>query len=79
MRVNVFRISGSVPASNYIQFPKAASQTLGLVGRFVYIQYRPVRDKPFVIHLEAAVKGGVVIRLSFSNLYKVQKCTPTCL
>ena len=78
LRTNVFKITGSVPASNFMQFPNAASQSLGLVGRYIYVQFRPTKDQPFVIHLETAVKHGVVVRISFSNLYKVRACVRLC-
>lgn len=36
----VFCISGTVPASNYVLLPKKRSQSLGLTGRFLYLQVR---------------------------------------
>ena len=36
----VFKIRGTIPAGNYMQLPKKRSRTLGLTGRFVYIQVR---------------------------------------
>lgn len=34
----VFSMSGSVPAANYIQLPKAKGPILGLTGQFLYLQ-----------------------------------------
>lgn len=31
-------MSGSVPAANYIQFPKSKGPILGLTGQFLYLQ-----------------------------------------
>ncbi len=34
----VFKIRGLIPAANYVRVPKLKSQTLGLTGRFLYMQ-----------------------------------------
>ena len=34
------KISGSVPANNYIQFPADAKKSMGLVGHYVYIAFK---------------------------------------
>lgn len=31
---------GSVPAGNYIQFPRTTTQSLGLTGRYLYIFFK---------------------------------------
>jgi len=36
----VFRLTGTVPAANFIQLPKTRSQSLGLTGRFLYLEVR---------------------------------------
>lgn len=62
----MFRIRGSVPASNYILLPKTSSQSLGLTGRFLYLLFRPSPNKHFVVHLDitAEVKSvyGLMIQ-----------------
>ncbi|XP_028822928.1 WD repeat-containing protein 90 isoform X2 [Denticeps clupeoides] len=70
---------GSVPASNFIQFPKSGSQSLGLTGRFFYLLFRPTPGKQFVAHLDIAAEDGQVIRVSFSNTCKEFKSTSTWL
>ncbi len=45
IHANVFRLIGSIPASNFIQFPKSSSQSLGLVGRFLYLEMRLLPSK----------------------------------
>ena len=75
----MYRISGSVPAGNYIQFPKTASQSLGLTGHYIYMLFKPIVTKYFVVHIDAATDDGVIIRISFSNLFKEFKSTSTWL
>lgn len=75
----MFRILGSIPAANYIQIPKTSSQSLSLTGRFVYVTFKPLSSKYFVIHVEVVVSSGMVVRISFSNLFKEFKSTLTWL
>eukprot|EP00055_Hartaetosiga_balthica_P015764 m.95575 g.95575 ORF g.95575 m.95575 type:complete len:1922 (-) comp8952_c0_seq2:138-5903(-) len=79
MNTYITKLTGAVPASNYIQFPKSPSQSLGLIGRFMYIQYKTSQKKPFMMHIEVVERGGMVLRLSFSNIYKEFKATSTWL
>uniref|UniRef100_A0A4W5Q8V9 WD repeat-containing protein 90 n=1 Tax=Hucho hucho TaxID=62062 RepID=A0A4W5Q8V9_9TELE len=76
---SVFRIRGSIPASNYILLPKTSTQSLGLTGRYLYLLFRPSPAKHFVVHLDIAAEEGQVIRVSFSNLFKEFKSTATWL
>ncbi|CDQ58726.1 unnamed protein product [Oncorhynchus mykiss] len=75
----VFRIRGSIPASNYILLPKTSTQSLGLTGRYLYLLFRPSPAKHFVVHMDIAAEEGQVIRVSFSNLFKEFKSTATWL
>jgi len=70
-----FKITGSISASNYIQIPKAKSsvKSLGLTGRFVYIELQVPVKKMFSIHLDFQVTGRNIIRFSVSNLFKEVK------
>lgn len=52
----MYRIRGSVCASNYIQLPKTSTQSLGLTGRFLYLLFRPLSTKHFVIHLDLSTE-----------------------
>lgn len=72
-------MGGSVPANNYIMLPKSSSQSLGLTGHFFYLLFRPLSAKYFVIHLEVVTPAAMVIRISFSNLFKEFKSTSTSL
>ena len=75
----MYRISGSIPSSNYIQLPKSSSQSLNLTGRYLYVLFRPQAAKYFVVHIEVVTNQGMVIRISFSNLFKEFKSTSTWL
>jgi hypothetical protein len=62
---------GSIPASNYIQMPLSTSQSLGLVGYLFYMQFRVLPGRIFIFHVDVVSDDGVVVRLSFSSLFKV--------
>ncbi|MBN3306420.1 WDR90 protein, partial [Amia calva] len=79
LKCSVYRIRGSIPASNYILLPKTSTQSLGLTGRYLYLLFRPSPGKHFVVHLDVASEEGQVIRISFSNLFKEFKSTATWL
>lgn len=75
----MYKIVGSIPASNYIQLPNTSSQSLGLTGRYLYLLFKPVPGKYFVVHIDVATVDGLVVRISFSNLFKEFKSTSTWL
>ncbi|XP_045426288.1 WD repeat-containing protein 90 isoform X2 [Pipistrellus kuhlii] len=79
LKCTVYRIRGTVSASNYIQLPKTSSQSLGLTGRYLYLLFRPLSTKHFVIHLDLSTEESQVIRVSLSNLFKEFKSTATWL
>ncbi|XP_034782531.2 WD repeat-containing protein 90 [Acipenser ruthenus] len=79
LKCTVYRIRGPVPASNYILLPKTSTQSLGLTGRYLYLLFKPIPEKHFVVHLDVATEDGQVIRVSFSNLFKEFKSTATWL
>ncbi|XP_057178391.1 WD repeat-containing protein 90 isoform X1 [Triplophysa rosa] len=79
LKCSVFRIRGSIPASNYILLPKTSSQSLGLTGRYLYLLFRPSPNKHFIVHIDIGAEEGQVIRVSFSNMFKEFKSTATWL
>uniref|UniRef100_A0A8C1YTD6 WD repeat domain 90 n=1 Tax=Cyprinus carpio TaxID=7962 RepID=A0A8C1YTD6_CYPCA len=79
LKCSVFRVRGSIPASNYILLPKTSSQSLCLTGRYLYLLFRPSPNKHFIVHLDIAAEEGQVIRVSFSNMFKEFKSTATWL
>uniref|UniRef100_A0A8C9YSR5 WD repeat-containing protein 90 n=1 Tax=Sander lucioperca TaxID=283035 RepID=A0A8C9YSR5_SANLU len=79
LKCSVFRIRGPVPANSYILVPKNSNQSLGLTGRYFYLLFRPTPGKYFVVHLDVSVEEGLVVRISFSNMFKEFKSTATWL
>ncbi|NWQ91109.1 WDR90 protein, partial [Burhinus bistriatus] len=79
LKGTVYRIRGSVPTSNYLQLPRTGTQSLGLVGRYLYLLFRPMPCKHFVVHLDVATEENLVVRISFSTLFKEFKSTATWL
>ncbi|KAK7508050.1 hypothetical protein BaRGS_00001015, partial [Batillaria attramentaria] len=81
VKATVLKITGHVPAGNYIQLPRVGShsQSLGLTGRYFYLLFRPIPSKYFVVHVDVVTTDSLVIRLSFSNLFKEFKSTSTWL
>ncbi|KAK0687682.1 WDR90 protein, partial [Pygoscelis papua] len=79
LKGTVYRIRGSGPASSYLQLPRTGTQSLGLAGRYLYLLFRPVPRKHFVVHLDVATEENQVVRVSFSNLFKEFKSTATWL
>uniref|UniRef100_A0A663LQT0 WD repeat-containing protein 90 n=1 Tax=Athene cunicularia TaxID=194338 RepID=A0A663LQT0_ATHCN len=79
LKGTVYRIRGSVPASSYLQLPRSGTQSLGLAGRYLYLLFRPMPRKHFVVHLDVTTEENLVVRISFSNLFKEFKSTATWL
>uniref|UniRef100_F7AB73 WD repeat-containing protein 90 n=1 Tax=Ciona intestinalis TaxID=7719 RepID=F7AB73_CIOIN len=79
LKCTVFKIQGSIPAGNFIQLPRTSTQSLGLTGRFLYFMFKPLPAKYFVIHVDTVSEDGLVVRISFSNLFKEFKSTSTWL
>ncbi|XP_074742639.1 WD repeat-containing protein 90 isoform X2 [Strix uralensis] len=79
LKGTVYRIRGSVPASSYLQLPRSGTQSLGLAGRYLYLLFRPMPRKHFVVHLDVTTEENQVVRISFSNLFKEFRSTATWL
>ncbi|NXN37208.1 WDR90 protein, partial [Rhinoptilus africanus] len=79
LKGTVYRIRGSLPASNYLQLPRTGTQSLGLAGRYLYLLFRPMPRKHFVVHLDVVTQENQVVRISFSTLFKEFKSTATWL
>ncbi|NXF01306.1 WDR90 protein, partial [Smithornis capensis] len=79
LKGTIYRIRGSNPASSYLQLPRTGTQSLGLTGRYLYLLFRPLPCKYFLVHLDVTTKENQVVRISFSNLFKEFKSTPTWL
>ncbi|XP_041262484.1 WD repeat-containing protein 90 isoform X5 [Onychostruthus taczanowskii] len=79
MKGTIYRIRGSNPASSYLQLPRAGTQSLGLTGRYLYLLFRPLPHKHFLVHLDVTTEENQVVRISFSNLFKEFKSSATWL
>ena len=53
------------------------TQSMNLTGRFLYLIFRPVPFKFFVLHVELVTENRALVRLSISNLFKELKATCT--
>lgn len=56
LKCTVYRIRGPVSAGSYIQLPRTSTQSLGLTGRYLYVLFKPLPAKHFVIHLDVATE-----------------------
>ncbi|NXI39050.1 WDR90 protein, partial [Galbula dea] len=79
LKGTVYRIRGALPTSSYLQLPRTGTQSLGLVGRYLYLLFKPMPHKHFTVHLDVATEEKQVVRISFSTLFKEFKSTPTWL
>ncbi|KAM7038912.1 WD repeat-containing protein 90 isoform 2-T2 [Acridotheres tristis] len=79
LKGTIYRIRGSNPASSYLQLPRAGTQSLGLTGRYLYLLFRPLSRKHFLVHLDVTTEENQVVRISFSSLFKEFKSTATWL
>ncbi|WIA16802.1 hypothetical protein OEZ85_013742 [Tetradesmus obliquus] len=67
----VLRITGAIPAVNYLKLPK--SRGFALHGRFCYLQVRFEQPSAlFSIHLEAVTADGNTCRISIGNIFKAE-------
>ncbi|XP_009875977.1 PREDICTED: WD repeat-containing protein 90, partial [Apaloderma vittatum] len=55
------------------------TQSLGLVGRYLYLLFRPMPHKHFLVHLDVTTQENQVVRISFSTLFKEFRSTATWL
>ena len=63
----------------HINFLKIIQIVQTRSGRFLYVAFRPLPLKFFVLHFDVVCSDGVGVRLSFSNLFKTAKATATHL
>jgi WD40 repeat protein len=75
----VYRILGSVPAANFISIPKLPSESLGLVGKNLYVQLHVASSSVFVFHVLVNTKQGVTLDISVNNLNHTLRLAGLCL
>eukprot|EP00873_Tetraselmis_striata_P024273 jgi/Tetstr1/444537/TSEL_032414.t2 len=66
----VLELRGSIPSRNFARLPKPASKTLGLTGRFCYVQIKPEPGKKWAFHLDVQTGDKYVHRISIGNMYQ---------
>uniref|UniRef100_S4RMJ0 WD repeat domain 90 n=1 Tax=Petromyzon marinus TaxID=7757 RepID=S4RMJ0_PETMA len=79
IKATVYKVVGHIPAANYIQLPKTSTQSLGLTGRYLYLLFKPIPTKHFIVHLDVSTEENQVVRISFSSLFREFKVTATWL
>ncbi|NXT20056.1 WDR90 protein, partial [Syrrhaptes paradoxus] len=79
LKGTVYRIRGTAPASSYLQLPRTGTQSLGLLGGHLYLLFKPLPRKHFVVHLDVTTEEGRVVRISFSTLFREFRSTATWL
>lgn len=55
----IWKLEGSIPAANYILLPQDRDSTLGLTGRFLYLQVVLYRVKTLLALLASCCHDGV--------------------
>lgn len=73
LKGSVYLIRGSVSANNYLQLPRTSTQSLGLTGRYLYVLFRPLPAKRFVIHLDVTTQ---VLCLGWGCVWYPRACCP---
>ncbi|KRX04875.1 WD40-repeat-containing domain [Pseudocohnilembus persalinus] len=74
----IFKISGSVSAANYVNIPdpELGVKNLGLVGNYIYLEFLPSQKSFFHIHLDFSIQNYEPnIRFNISNMYDEYKKT----
>ena len=76
----IFKLQGSVSASNYIQIPKSKGEmkSLSLNGKYIYSIFKVPAGKLFSLHLDLIVVNSRTnleepLKISLSNLFKESK------
>ncbi|EGR28052.1 WDr90 protein, putative [Ichthyophthirius multifiliis] len=72
----VFKIEGSVSACNYINIPDVSTgiKSLGLTGRYIYLEFITIKQKYFSIHLDFQVKSREqIVRFTITNMNEEYK------
>ncbi|KAI8472679.1 MAG: hypothetical protein J3K34DRAFT_519551 [Monoraphidium minutum] len=64
----VLRITGTIPAVNYLKLPRG--KNLGLTGRFCYLQVKLEPPLLFSLHFDLATSDGNAARVSLGNILK---------
>jgi len=69
----VYKLAGAIPACNFLRIPKQRHASLRLTGQHLYAEVRANGSQVFVFHFDVATTDNLVIRISFSNMFKTMK------
>ncbi|CAD8163025.1 unnamed protein product [Paramecium octaurelia] len=72
----IIRLLGAISANNMVQIPDPCQgiKQLGLTGRYIYIEFIPIKGRYFTIHFDLQIKDrDPLIKLTVSNMYDVHK------
>ncbi|KAJ1636238.1 hypothetical protein T492DRAFT_862005 [Pavlovales sp. CCMP2436] len=75
----VYSVRGKVASESFVQIPADRAHSLGLRGRYVYVQLKPSADKHFTLNLTFTTAGHGSLTLSLSNGFKARKLLGTVL
>lgn len=67
----ILKLNGAISANNSVTIPSESSiKTLGLTGRYIYVEFLVSAGKYFTLHFDFQVKGqDPSLRFTLSNLY----------
>ena len=67
----VFKIQGTVPASNFVEITNVhnKNKSLGLSGRYTYIAFILEPSKPCSIHFHYTMQDGNSTKITLSTIY----------
>ena len=72
----IIRLLGAISANNSVSIPDPSQgmKSLNLTGRYIYIEFLPVKGRYFTIHFDLQIKErDPLIKLTISNMYDVHK------
>ena len=66
-----YMLRGNISSKNFIQIPHPQlKKTLGLTGRYIYVQMQAFEDKPFYVHFDFSIDERNNLRFALSNLFR---------
>lgn len=69
------QLVGPSNTATFVQIPRTKSplKSLGLIGKYVYVEALGSGTRPFSLHFDYIIDDKQTTRLSFSNLFKAAK------
>ncbi|CAI2729226.1 unnamed protein product [Schistosoma spindalis] len=69
----VLLIDGLVTAVNHITTPNNKKYNLSLTGEYLYLIFKPVKNKKFLVRLDCRTESGVAYRVTVSNALRLPR------